>query len=760
LASRLKTLLEQIHHRSLWQITLAYGAGVYAVLGVFDTLGDLVGLPEWVSKAVFVLCLAVFPLVIATAYIQKRGIGGPELVTGAQEKGLRRLLSWRNLLTASGAALALLAAGTGGYMGMRVMGIGPMGTLQAKGIVPDTARVLVADIKGSGEDSLTAAAVTEEIYGGLGQSPALRVVSREELGGVLTTMRRAPGGPLGDSLAREVAVRAGIPLLLTGDLRPVGDVYQLAVHLVDPDSNRVLLTHTETAGSEGELITADGAVNRLTGHLRERIGESLRSVRRREALPSVTTSSLEALKLFARARGLEGAERQAALEAAVELDPDFGMALRALASSYRLDSEMGIQAFDRAFEVADRLPEQERLYVIQAYYLMSNIDYERSAAAGRRLVARYPDYPNGWVNLSQALYRMGAYEEYQEVCQRAIDVNVGINSTWNLWDSSLLVRDTANAWRALALAEENGFWVNRRPEREARTAHMAGDRDRARRHLLEWRDWATQNEAPWWEAMSHFLAGFFDGMEGRRTRMGEEFARAKTNLNEARSYLEYYWDALLADWDRIVLDRREAEEEMLAAVEAWESHLPPDYSFDVQDAHNFASSGMAERAKEVLEEWVARAPDRIRRRPGNRSAELAVRGEIAQTEGRTEEALEYLRQAALASTMASWHSARLAFAYDGAGASDSALVAYRRYLDGPYHTDRVETDRIYLPLAYERLGQLYEERGELEEAARYHALFVDLWADADPELQPRVEAARGALARIAAQGVERSPLPH
>jgi hypothetical protein len=36
----------------------------------------------------------------------------------------------------------------------------------------------------------------------------------------------------------------------------------------------------------------------------------------------------------------------------------------------------------------------------------------------------------------------------------------------------------------------------------------------------------------------------------------------------------------------------------------------------------------------------------------------------------------------------------------------------------------------------------------LDEAAQYHALFIDLWADADPNLQPRVQAAREALARI------------
>jgi len=105
LASKLKNLLEQIHHRSLWQVLAAYGLGSWAVLGGVGTLMDVLGLPDWVSPAIAVILVAALPLVLITTYIQKRGIGGPELVTGAPEKGLRRWFSWRNLLTLAGAWL-------------------------------------------------------------------------------------------------------------------------------------------------------------------------------------------------------------------------------------------------------------------------------------------------------------------------------------------------------------------------------------------------------------------------------------------------------------------------------------------------------------------------------------------------------------------------------------------------------------------------------------------------------------------------------
>jgi len=47
-----------------------------------------------------------------------------------------------------------------------------------------------------------------------------------------------------------------------------------------------------------------------------------------------------------------------------------------------------------------------------------------------------------------------------------------------------------------------------------------------------------------------------------------------------------------------------------------------------------------------------------------------------------------------------------------------------------------------------RLGELYEARGDRAKAGDYYARLVDLWKDADPELQPIVADARAALKRL------------
>ncbi len=86
-------------------------------------------------------------------------------------------------------------------------------------------------------------------------------------------------------------------------------------------------------------------------------------------------------------------------------------------------------------------------------------------------------------------------------------------------------------------------------------------------------------------------------------------------------------------------------------------------------------------------------------------------------------------------------------AYDRAGQTDSTLAIYERYISTP-SLFRLSEDAVQLPIIYRRLGELYEERGDDERAADYYSRFVDLWKDADPELQPVVADARARVAQL------------
>jgi tetratricopeptide (TPR) repeat protein len=82
---------------------------------------------------------------------------------------------------------------------------------------------------------------------------------------------------------------------------------------------------------------------------------------------------------------------------------------------------------------------------------------------------------------------------------------------------------------------------------------------------------------------------------------------------------------------------------------------------------------------------------------------------------------------------------------------DSAIAAYERYLDVP-SIDRIFADAYDLVFVHERLAALYEERNDRVNALRHYARVVELWADADGELQTRVEHANRRIERLRSAG--------
>ncbi len=127
---------------------------------------------------------------------------------------------------------------------------------------------------------------------------------------------------------------------------------------------------------------------------------------------------------------------------------------------------------------------------------------------------------------------------------------------------------------------------------------------------------------------------------------------------------------------------------------------------------------------------------------------------VAFGEGRFTDAVRSLQQAErdfnsfhpeIGARVISWDLAR---AFDRAGEADSAIARYERAL-GYGDALQVHRQAREYPITLIRLAARYDERGDMERAAGYYGRFFELWAEADPDLQPRVEAARARLDEIA-----------
>ncbi len=93
----------------------------------------------------------------------------------------------------------------------------------------------------------------------------------------------------------------------------------------------------------------------------------------------------------------------------------------------------------------------------------------------------------------------------------------------------------------------------------------------------------------------------------------------------------------------------------------------------------------------------------------------------------------------------------LALAFDRAGMTDSALVYLQRWADSGENIWEVGWYWDWAPVAYLRLGELYEARADTAKAVDFYARFTELWREADPEFQPKVREVRRRIAELSAE---------
>lgn len=772
--SQLKRFIREAHRRSVWQVLGIYVVGAWAVWQVVGSMYEWIGLPDWVPATALVLLLVGLPIVVATAFVQEGGprredetpaaepVAGPHEPRSAQDPGPMRepqeapassvaeppgssLLTWKRVLTAAVLAFAALGLAAAGYMGMRVLGIGPAGTLAAKGVLGPEDRVVLADFQGTGGGEENAGAVRAALRSDLEASPVIDLMDDASVERALRRMEADTAETLSPSLARELAVREGVKATLEGQLARLGSSWVVTARLVEPRSGESLATFRETADGEDQLIDA---VDRLARSIREKVGETLRSVRATEPLEDVTTSSLEALRLYAKAVDLHKRENDyygAALhlERALARDSTFAMAWRKLGialGNASTQPSRRAEAFQRAFELRDRLTERERLVTEGTYYMVHG-DPDRAIVAYRTLLDRYPSDPTGHLNLAVVLAGQGRYAEALEVVERGLErglddpllTQVQARALWRLGR-----RDRARQVAEAAAERYPHSPVTRGTQMSIATAARNYGRADS---LMAVMDRSLPDEG-WAGSIKALTRIFLDGVRGRFSEV-ETYIDSLAPEVSLTVYPEALWRASETAIQLAI--QRGDEAAARQRLEELREAFPMD-SVPSQDrpylrlARAYAYAGMPDQATATIERWsdvTGRDPDRLPVLPA--LALLPTDPGAAAERVRVEDCADLACLGDAAEIMMR------------AGRPDSAMTLYTRFVESD-QLSRMAPDFLFLPIALERLARLHEERGNGARAADYYARFIDLWEDADPTVQPRVDAAERALQQLAAEG--------
>ena len=750
---------------------LALWAAASALVGLTAwAASDVIGLPSWVLPGSLGVMLAGLPVIAFTAWVQrttqKAYTATPTFTPGGTPTGQGTLVtlamkasphvSWHRTWMGGAIAVGAFVVLVVGWMVMRALGIGPAGSLMARGAFGAKEKLVVADFRSPANDSTLGATVAEAIRTDLTQSANLNVMTRAAVGDVMQLMQKPAGASMSYETAREVATREGAKALLDGSVERVGTGYVVSARLVSAMDGGELATFRTTAANDGELIASLGE---LAKDIRERVGESLKSIRDAKALERVTTSSLPALKKYVEGmyvvEALDDRVRgRALLYEAVAIDSTFAMAWRRIAATYAADGSgraAQMEAIEKAYQYRDRLSDNERLTTEAGYHSYGpSPDLDRTIAAYEALLERdslsSPALNNGGIRYM----RKRDYERAEALLRRAIAIPEPFGGSFgNLMQAQIAqgkfaaAESTAAAFREL-LPSSSGHWQS--------DAYLAVGRGRI--DSVESLSRATF-ENPKLAAQRDFAALMLTQSSSIRGRVRDAMrwagvaesilsARSATKMPELRASLD---SARIRAF--FLGDAEGAREQVRRALAKIPMESLPPSERRWQDLIWIAeASGDAAAARSALQSFERDLPQMGMEQAAGALAE--ARAVALMTAGRPADAIPLFREADR--TFYSCNRCtmiNLARAFDLAGQRDSAIVYFQRFVDTP-HTFMFE-DQDFLAGSHKRLGELYEAAGDLPKAAANLERFIELWKDADPELQPKVRDARERLTRIRAE---------
>ncbi|UCC71410.1 MAG: hypothetical protein JSV86_13570 [Gemmatimonadota bacterium] len=655
----------------------------------------------------------------------------------------------RRLLTRRSAALGIVAAlAVGGVVAVGFQLFGSRGLsfrAAAADFVDPRDCIVVAAFANETEMGGLGLAVREAVVTDIGQSGYVTVLWDSRVHETLGLMRLPDTTHVDQRLALEIARRENCPAVVSGTVAPLGTGYILGARVVEVSTGEEVKLLSEAAVNDSAVVPATETLARL---VRRHLGESLPSISRSDPLPRITTSSLEALRLYSLGsrstlQGAPAAEGIALLEQAVALDTAFAEAYRRLTAFYGNVGNTAAQARvrERAYRFRERLPPRERLRIIAD----THADLDSAVHYFRMGLELYPE-PDIWSNnLGWALNAMGRYEEALQVQHSlAFEQGVGVR---NLVHTAQVLGRHALADSGLAILREQlppgHLWIL---EAEAGKAYSAGDL-----LLVD----SLAREMPNVPTVGGYYGrlDWLAGLASMRGRVNEALALADSAAALAFEANSIYRAFLCVRFIELTSLAASTPERAIPYLERRRSELSlgtglgAGYYWGVAVmGQGYALAGDLELARDLLAAMDSLAADNDPRAGGVRNWVLAF---VALQEGRAADAVEHLDRGYV------WHARPwdgrllLAEAHAALGHLNEAIAQYDT-LTGTYLLNQRDRTASFplRPLAHERLGSLYLEVGDTVSAARHLSEFIELWKDADPELQPRVDQAEQALERV------------
>jgi len=624
----------------------------------------------------------------------------------------------------------------------------------------------------------TAQMITSLLITGLSESENLRVISRQRLYDILNLMGKGDVKVIDRKLASEVAKKAGVRWILTGEVLQTKPNFLMTAEVSEAKGGKILASQ-KVSGTSGEDLFA--VVDKLSAEIKKDLSLPAAAKDKPDKLVAdVTTHSTQAYRCY-----LEGldywnkaylSEAEESFKKALTLDSTFAMVyLRLALISFLQDSPgWGKEFIAKAAQYSDKVSRREKEYI------KGFAGWLKGSGAGgiedlKKLVERYPDdkellyvlalaylfkpqYEEAIVNLNKAIEldprygrpynllayaygELGDFERANRAVNKYIELAPGeanpYDTRGDLYANQGKIEPAIESYKKALEIKPDFYWsleklghmyLFKRDYVRAESCYQrifaSGDKGQ--------RSWARHHLAllPIFQGkFNEALVVFDQTLAADRLERAEGRWLAQKHLAKATIYREQKnWQMALQEGEKVV------------------EFLHKTYPADPVYGRNFylwllTMSGQTDRALEVaqvLKRDLEKADTTFR--PHWWHAD----GTMKLVRGKLTEALISFEKAAAATSFFPYHVI-LAETYFKLGRLGESVSRLEKRLSR--YDDTRLWDPIWNAKAYYLLGLAYEKSGWNQKAIKNYEEFLEIWKNADPGIA-EVEDARQRLAKL------------
>jgi DNA-binding winged helix-turn-helix (wHTH) protein/tetratricopeptide (TPR) repeat protein len=588
-------------------------------------------------------------------------------------------------------------------------------------------KVVVADFANNTGDLTFDRTLRRALEIDLSQSPYLDVMSEQEGINTLGLMGHKSDDAITAEVARDICVRTGRQVVLTGSITGVGHEYLLTLEATDCNSARKLVGAKAEAATKEKILAS---LDSMAESVRKKLGESAASVANFEVpIQAATTPSLEALKAYSlgqhmEALGKEGSEILPFYQQAVELDPQFSMAYAAMGGQYYnlSESDLASQNLQKAFDLSVHGNAREKLSIESHYYAYGVNDLQRGIQTYQLWTATYPQDWVPWQNLANDYNELDLPTEAIVAGEHALQMEQNRGNIYNV-----LIRAYKNAGRykdAQRLGQEA---VRRGLDSDAIHAFLfeaaldAHDAD------------ALERETRWGGAHGGW---FFLDVRAKTEASVGKIRQSNASFESSREMAVR--ENLDETADDILIDQAQAQYDigMTGTARATMARITKSYP----DAPDLALLHAELGDSSYAERFLAAHKDEISNTLLATSYLPQLRAALALTQREPIEAVVALEPARLYGQKNYDVLTERATAYMQEGKADLAANEYKTILAAASGAD---ANAPLYNLAHVGLARAYAAQGKKEESHEEYAKFLELWKDADADAPVLKQAEMG-----------------